>query len=178
MPIALPSFGARRVAGFAAATALVATGVAVPMVAASSASAACLAGIQYSISHHDREFVAVKGTKITFTKRGKHTVEIIKAAGISPTYSASTAKEQKGILATMKESYPKVRATVAVTKGHKVKFSSDAGERVTVKYGSLGDTVTWKKLDVTSGCNSTVLKKGTATFPRNNLDWLFAVAVE
>jgi hypothetical protein len=178
MPIALSSFGTRRVAGYAAATALVATGVAVPMVVAGSASAACLAGTQYSISHHHRQFVAVKGTKITFNKPGTHTVEIIKAASLSPTYSASTAKEQKGILAAMKESYPKVRGTVAVTKGHKVTFSSRTGEHVTVRYGSRGDTVTWKKLDVTSTCHSTVLKTGTATFPRNNLDWLFAVAVE
>lgn len=177
MAIALPSLGARRVAGYAAATALVATGLAVPVVA-TSASAACLAGIQYSISNHVREFRAVKGTKITFTKAGTHTVEITKKGTLTAKYSTSTAKEQDGILAAVQETYPKVRDEVTVTKGHKIKFRSDKGERVTVKYASYGDSVRWKKLDVDSDCDSTVLKTGTATFPRKNLDWLFAVAVE
>lgn len=167
MSIGLPSRGARRVAGCAAATALVATGLAVPMVAG-SASAACLDGIQYSVSNHDRDFMSVKGTKITFTKPGRHSVEIIKATTLSARYSATTAKEQQGILEAVQENYPKVRAQVKVTKGHKVRFSSGAGDRVTLRYGSLGDSVSWKKLDVDSDC--TVLKTGTATFPRKNLD--------
>lgn len=158
------------------AAALVASALAVPL-AAGSASAACLEGVQFNLSGHKRVFIPVPGAKITFTKPGKHTVEIAKASTLSAKYGTGDLEDQDAIRAAVKESWPRVRNAVAVTKGHKETFSSSKGERVTVTYGSNGDRVKWTKLDVESDCSSTVLASGTAKFPRKNLNWLFAVSI-
>ncbi len=159
------------------AAALVASAIAVPVAAAGSASAACLEGVKINISGHKRVFIPVPGAKITFTKPGKHTVEIVKASTLSAKYGTGDAEDQDDIRAAVKEDWPQVRNAVAVTKGHKETFSSSKGERVTVTYGSNGDRVKWTKVDVGSDCSTTVLASGTAKFPRKNLDWLFAVSI-
>jgi plastocyanin len=172
MSLAIPS------AGFVAA-ALAVTAIAAPLAAATSASAApaaCRAGVTFSITHHKRVFVPVPGAKITFTKAGTHTVEITKSATLSARYNTGDANDQAAIRHAVKQDWPQVRETVPVTRGHKTTFTSGAGERVTVTYGSMGDRVKWTKVDVHSDCSTTVLDSGNAKFPRRNLNWLFARA--
>lgn len=159
------------------AAALTATALAVPVAAAGSASAACAEGIRIEISQHKRVFLPVGGTKITFTKPGTHTVEIIKAATLSARYNTTDAEDRVAIREAVQQKWPRVRNSVAVTTGHKVKFSSSKGERVTVVYASYGDRVKWTKVDVDDDCSKTVLDTGYAKFPRKNLDWLFAIAI-
>lgn len=165
------------------AAALVASGIAIPVAAASSASAApsasaaCQEGIRYEVTNHKRLFLTVGGTKITFKKPGTHTVEITKATTLSARYNTGDAEDQAGIRAAVQAKWPKVRNSVAVTKGHEVMFSSRKGERVTVTYASYGDRVRWTKVDVDDDCSKTVLDTGHAKFPRKNLDWLFAVSI-
>lgn len=160
------------------AAALVAAAVAVPVtVSAGTASAACLAGVQFNVTNHKRVYIPVPNAKITFTKAGKHTVEIVKASTLSAKYGTGDVDDQDAILAAVKEDWPKVRDSVAVTKGHKKTFSSSKGERVTVSYESNGDRVKWEKLDVEGDCSTKVLASGIAKFPRKNLDWVFATSI-
>jgi plastocyanin len=170
MSLATPSVGL-------VAAALVATGIALPMAAAGSASAACQDGVKFNISGHKRVFIAVQGAKITFTKAGKHTVEISKKSTLSAQYGTGDGNDQGDILDVVKENWPQVRNAVAVTKGHQQTFRSSKGERVTVTYESKGDRVHWTKIDVDSDCSTTVLDEGVAKFPRKNLDWIFAVSI-
>lgn len=159
------------------AAALVATGIAIPMAGAGAASAACQEGVKFVLKGHKRVFLPVPGAKITFTKAGTHTVEIVKRSTLSAQYGTGDQADQDDIRDAVRENWPQVRNAVAVTKGHKETFSSSKGQRVTVTYGSNGDRVKWTKLDVDDDCSTTVLDSGIAKFPRKNLDWLFAVAV-
>lgn len=161
-------------AGLAAA--LLASGIAVPMATANSASAACLAGEQFSITHHQRVFIPVPGAKITFTHPGTHTVEIVKGGSLSARYGTNDVEDRAAIRKAVQETWPRVRDEVTVTTGHKKTFSTHKGERVTVTYETRGDRVHWTKFDVDSDCSSTVLDEGVAKFPRRNLDWVFALA--
>jgi hypothetical protein len=161
------------------AAALVTGALAVPFAAAGAASAApaaCAKGEKIVISEHERVFYTVKGTKIRFTKPGTHTVEITKAATLSARYNTNDLSDQAAIRKAVQATWPKTRAAVAVTKGHKVKFTSSADQRVLVQYASRGDRVKWTKLAVATDCSTTVIETHHAKFPRNNLDWLFAVA--
>ncbi len=159
------------------AAALVASGIALPIAVAGPASAACQDGVKFAITKHQRVFLAVPGAKITFTKPGRHTVQITKSSTLSAQYGTGSAADQDAIRAKVKENWPQVRNSVAVTKGHKETFTSSKGERVTVTYASKGDRVRWTKIDVDDDCSTTVLDEGVARFPRKNLDWLFAVSV-
>ncbi len=170
MPLATPS------AGFLAA-ALVTTGIAIPAATAGPAAAACQDGVRFQITNHKRVFIPVPGTRITFTKPGRHTVEITKASTLSARYNTTDGEDRAAILAAVREDWPRVRHVVPVTKGHKESFTSSKGERVTVSYASRGDQVRWTKVDVDGDCSTTVLDSGAARFPRNNLDWLFAVSI-
>jgi hypothetical protein len=159
------------------AAALVASGIALPVAAASSASAACQDGVTFTISGHKRVFIGVPGAKITFTKAGRHTVEITKRSTLSAQYGTGDAADQDAILAAVKEDWPRVRDAVPVTRGHEETFTSSKGQRVTVTYETKGDRVRWTKIDVDSDCSTTVLDEGVAKFPRRNLDWIFAVSI-
>lgn len=158
------------------AAALAVTGIAIPG-AAGPASAACREGVTFDLSDHTRSYISVPGTRITFTKPGTHTVEIVRRATLNARYGTRDASDQAAILAAVKQDWPGVRKAVAVTKGHKETFRSGKGERVTVTYATRGDRVRWTKLDVNRDCSTTVLDSGIARFPRRNLDWLFAVAI-
>jgi hypothetical protein len=160
----------------AVAAALAVTGIALP-VAAGPAAAACREGVTFDLSDHKRIFLSVPGTRITFTKPGTHTVEIVRRGTLTARYGTGDASDRSAILAAVRENWPGVRKAVAVTKGHQETFRSRKGERVTVTYATRGDRVRWTKLDVEADCSTTVLDSGTARFPRQNLDWLFAVAI-
>jgi hypothetical protein len=172
MRLATPSTGLLAVA-------LATAGLTVPLVAAGAASAApaaCLAGPTIQISEHERVFYKVGGTKISFNHPGTHTVEITKASTLSARYNTTDAEDQVAIRKLVQAKWTKTRTSVPVTKGHKVKFDSSKSQRFTVQYASRGDRVKWTKLDVAADCTTKVLDTGHAKFPRNNLDWLFAVS--
>lgn len=178
MSLVTPAAGlaASFAASFAAA-ALVATGIAVPLAAAGPAAAACSEGVTFDLTDHRRVFLAVPGTRITFTRPGTHTVEIARRSVLTAKYGTANAADQAAILAAVRKDWPAVRKAVAVTKGHRETFTSRKGERVTVTYATRGDRMRWTKLDVDDDCSTTVLDSGVARFPRRNLDWLFAVAI-
>src|SRR3954454_24815653 len=92
MRFATPSTGLLAVA-------LAAGGLVVPFAAtvASAAPSACLAGETIVISEHQRVFYNVKGTKISFTQPGTHTVEITKASTLSVRYNTTDAEDQVAI---------------------------------------------------------------------------------
>jgi hypothetical protein len=159
--------------------ALAAGGLALPFVAAGSASAApaaCLAGEKIVISEHERVFYNVGGTKISFNQPGTHTVEITKATTLSARYNTTDAEDRAEIRKQVQAKWTKTRTVVNVTTGHKTTFTSSRDQKVTVQYASRGDRVKWTKLAVASNCTATVLDTGHAKFPRNNLDWVFAVS--
>jgi hypothetical protein len=172
MRLATPSTGLLAVA-------LATGGLAVPFVAAGAASAApaaCTKGEKIVISEHERVFYNVKGTKISFNSPGTHTVEITKASTLSARFNTTDAEDVAAIRQFVLAKWPKTRNVVAVTTGHKTKFTSSQDQRVKVQFSSRGDRVKWTKLAVATDCSSTVLDTGHAKFPRNNLNWLFAVS--
>lgn len=171
MRLATPSTGLLAVA-------LAAGGFAAPFTAgaASAAPAACLKSQKIVISEHERVFYRVRGTKITFDQPGTHTVEITKATTLSARYNTTDAEDVAAIRKFVQTKWPKTRTVVNVTTGHKIKFTSSADQTVTVQYASRGDRVKWTKVETQSDCSTKILDTGHAKFPRNNLDWLFAVA--
>ena len=173
MRLATPSTGLLT---FALATG----GFAVPFAAAGAASAApaaCLKQEKIVISDHERVQYNVKGTKISFNTPGTHTAEITKATTLSARFNTTDAEDVAAIRKFVKAHWPKTRDVVNVTTGHKVTFKTSKDEKATLQFASRGDRVRWTKIEVQADCTSKVLDTGHAKFPRNNLDWVFAIAI-
>jgi hypothetical protein len=172
----------RTATNVAMTAALAATCLVAPAVGAGSASAACRAGQQFTVTSHERVFIPVTGTRLTTEKVGRHRVSITKGTKLSATYVGVSGKAPDGkpnrgyLLATVQEAHPKARGSVPVSTGHALTFRVHRNTTVSVVYGSQGYRVTFKKYAVTSDCKSTLLGTGSAVLPRKNLDWLLTTA--
>lgn len=144
--------------------------VAVPQ----QAFAQCLFETWYSIPSHKGIFMWDGVTSFKDGPGGTMTGSVTKSRTVSTTVSASGSYSISGIITTVKvEVSSSATSSVTTTVGHTYSHNISAGKYGNLKYGSWGDSISWKRWRRNGDCTATVIGHGTARVANTAVGWKY-----
>jgi hypothetical protein len=149
--------------------------VAIDVVAASPASAACSPEKDYSITKKTSYHLPAPGTHFKDGPGGTITASVTKATTVSASATVSAGASVKGIVAEAKiEVSGTVTRSKTITIGHTYTHNISKKKYGHLQYGSWGYQLSWKYERQNGNCTFTTLASGTnAKVPTSVIGWKY-----